>query len=94
MKYSSRDIADSLIFSNLTFNSLSSEVSQALSHESLLTATVSAVQVEVNCSTYTSENFQVVRVETIVRIVCKSQDCRKYFSQLNESHALPTDVPL
>lgn len=94
MKYPSRGIAGSLIFSNLTSNSLSSEVSQALSHEGLLTATVSAVQVEVNCSAYTSENFQVVRVGTIVRIVCKSQDCRKYFSQLNESHALPAGVPL
>jgi len=94
MEYPSRGIAGSLIFSNLTSNSLSSEASQALSHGGLLTATVPAVQVEVNCSAYTSEDFQVVRVGTIVRIVCKSQGCRKYFPQLNESHALPAGVPL
>lgn len=95
MKFSSRSgSAGSLIFSNLTSNSLSSEVSQALCDGGLLTATVSAVQVEVNCSIYTSEDFHVVKVESIVRIVCKSQGCRKYFSQGDESHALQADIPL
>ena len=88
------DSAGSLIFSNLISNSLSSEVSQALCHEDLLTTTVPAIQVEVNCSTYTSEDFQIVRVGSIVRIVCKSQGCRKYFPHIDESHALPAGVPL
>jgi len=86
--------AGSLIFSNLTSDSLSSEVSQALRHGGLLTATVPAVQVEVNCSAYTSEDFQVVRVGSIVRVLCKSQGCRKYFPQDDDSHVLPADIPL
>ena len=81
--------ADSLVFSNLTSNSLSSEVSQALYHGALLTATVPAVQVEVNCSAYTSEDFQIVRVGGIVNILCRSQSCRKYFPWVDES---PADV--
>ena len=88
------DSAGSLIFSNLTSHSLSSEVSQALCHETLLTATVPAVQVEVNCSAYTSEDFQIVRVESIVKIRCKSQNCRKHFPQNDESHVLPAELPL
>ncbi len=86
--------AGSLIFSNLTSNSLSSEVSQALRHGALLTATVPAVQVEVNCSAYTSEDFQVVRVGSIVNILCKSQSCRKYFPHVDHSNHLPADVPI
>lgn len=86
--------AGSLIFSNLTSNSLSSEASQALCHGALLTATVPAIQVEVNCSAYTSEDFQVVRVGSIVRILCKSQGCQKYFQQVDDPNGLPADIPI
>ncbi len=84
----------SLIFSNLTSNSLSSEVSQALRHEALLRATVPAVQVGVNCSAYTSEDFQVVRVGSIVNILCKSRSCRKYYPHIVNPTYVPADVPI
>jgi len=77
--------AGSLIFSNLTSKFLSSEISQALDHEGSLLATVLAVQVDVNCSNYTSENFQVVKEESIVRVVCKSPDCWGLFPNIHSA---------
>jgi hypothetical protein len=83
--------AGSLIFSNLTSKSLSSEASQALDHGGSLLATVPALQVDVNCSTYTSEDFQVVKEGSIVRVVCKSPDCWGHFPNIHSALVgLPT----
>ena len=71
----------SLIFSNLTSTSLSSDAIRALNHGGSLSVRMSAIQVNVNCSAYTTADFQIVREGSIVRLRCKSQGCRRYFPE-------------
>lgn len=77
----------SLVFSNLTSRPLTSEVGRALGRGGALSVTIPAIQVEVNCSAYGNDDFQVVREGSIIRIMCKSQTCRRYFPAMNSSFA-------
>ncbi len=72
----------SLIFSNLTSNSLSSGAGKAMDLGGLLSVNVPAIQVNINCSAYTAEDFQVIREGGVVRILCKSHGCRRYFPEM------------
>ena len=72
----------SLIFSNLTSNSLSSSAGKALDLGGSLSVNVPAIQVNINCSAYNAEDFQVIREEDVVRVLCKSHGCRRYFPEM------------
>ncbi len=84
----------SLIFSNLTSSPLLRDTSQALDRGGSLSANVPAIQVDVDCSAYNSEDFQVVREGEVVRVTCKSRSCRRYFSETKSpsSYGLPVNA--
>ena len=85
----------SLVFSNLTSAILPSDVAQALGYRGSLSTNVPAVQVDVNCSAYTSQDFQVIREGNIGKLTCKTQGCRRYFPELDPSAlGLPVGTPL
>ena len=81
------DSGSSLVFSNITDGSLSSDVELALRHEGEVSLNLPAVEIDVNCSAYGREDFRVVRQGSIVQVLCKSHSCRKYFPGFNESYA-------
>lgn len=85
-------IKGSLIFSNLTSSPLLRDTSQALDRGGSLSANVPAIQVDVDCSAYNSEDFQVVREGGVVRVTCKSRSCRRYFSETKSPS--PYDLPV
>lgn len=76
---------DSLVFSNLTSDSMSDVVSQALNDGATLSANLPAVQVNVKCSTYTSDDFQTIIEKDVIRVTCKSQGCQRYFSKIESA---------
>ena len=77
----------SFIFSNLSSMSLPSAVSQALDHEGLISANVPAIQVQVNCSAYIREDFQIVKEGNVVSVSCRRQSCRRYFPEAKSALA-------
>ena len=81
------DSGSSLVFSNITDDPLPKDVDLALGHGGEVSLNLPAVEIDVNCSAYSRENFRVVREGSIVQVMCKSQSCRKYFPGLNESYA-------
>ncbi|KAL8786153.1 MAG: hypothetical protein Q9195_008324 [Heterodermia aff. obscurata] len=77
----------SLVFSNISDTPLPKEVELALSHGGEVSLNIPAVEIEVNCSALSRENFRVVREGSIVQVLCQSQRCRRYFPGFNESYA-------
>ena len=80
-----------LVFGNLTSTLALSDASQALDHGASLSANVPALQVQVNCSAYSRDDFQVIKEGGVVMITCKTQRCRRYFN-FNEN-AIADGIP-